>query len=426
MQYAAIILLLALSAFFSSVETAFSSVNRIRLKAEASNGNRKAELALKIAESYDRTLTSILVGNNIVNIFSASLATLICTDLFAERFGVGTATAISTAAMTVLVLIFGEILPKSMAKQNPEKFALGTCGLLNFFIIILTPISVIFGALQKAVLKMFENDSQAPSVTEDELKYIIDEIEEEGVLEEKESDLVRSALEFDDRSVSEILIPRVKITAVEQHDSIDHIRELFFRDQYSRMPVYDKTIDDIIGFIHERDFFRLTVSDSSADSISGIIHDCLYITEFNTVSEVLSRMQKEKTHMAIIKDQYGGTSGMVTMEDLIEELLGEIYDETDEEDHSITKISDNEYEAAAEYAVHDLEELLELPDGTIQTESVTLGGWSLELFGHIPEPGEVAYDSCFRITVLEAEDNRIIRLRINISDDLKSSENSHS
>lgn len=415
MQYVVIIILLALSAFFSSVETAFSSVNKIRLKADADKGSKKAALALKIAESFDKTLTTILVGNNIVNIFSASLATLICTDLFAERFGVGTATAISTAAMTVLVLIFGEILPKSMAKQSPEKFALATCGLLNFFILILSPVSVIFGALQKRVVKAFSSGSDSPTVTEDELKYIIDEIEEEGVLEEKESELVRSALEFDDRSVSEILIPRVRITAVEKNDSIEHIKELFFRDRYSRMPVFEKSIDNIVGFIHERDFFQLIVTDPEADDISEIIHDCLFITEFRTVSEALSLMQKEKTHMAIIKDQYGGTEGMVTMEDLIEELLGEIYDETDEVEQAVVKLSDNEYEAEADYAVHDLEELLELPEGTIKSESVTVGGWALELFERIPEAGESVYDGIFRITVLEAEDNRVIKLKINIA-----------
>lgn len=409
MEYAAIILLIIMSAFFSATETAFSSVNKIRLKHEASNGNKKAARALKIAENFDKTLTTILVGNNIVNILSTSLGTVICTELFGAK-GVG----IATAAMTVLILIFGEIMPKSLAKENAEKFALAFGGLLNVFIVVLTPVTFIFRGLKNLVSKIFKSGSDAPSVTEDELKYIIDEIEEEGVLEEQESDLVRSALEFDDKNVSEVLIPRVRITAVEKNDSLEHIRELFFTEQYSRMPVYEKNIDNIIGFIHERDFFKLTVSDEHAEGIESIIHEVIYITEFQTVSEVLARMQKEKIHMAIIKDQYGGTYGMVTMEDLIEELLGEIYDETDEEDHSFIKISDNEYDAAADFNLREFEEKLGLPEDTIKSESYTLGGWTLELFGRIPQAGDEVKDGVFTLKVLEAEENRIIRLKITV------------
>lgn len=409
MEYAAIILLIIMSAFFSATETAFSSVNKIRLKHEASNGNKKAARALKIAENFDKTLTTILVGNNIVNILSTSLGTVICTELFGAK-GVG----IATAAMTVLILIFGEIMPKSLAKENAEKFALSFGGLLNVFIVVLTPVTFIFRGLKNLVSKLFKSGSDAPSVTEDELKYIIDEIEEEGVLEEQESDLVRSALEFDDKNVSEVLIPRVRITAVEKNDSLEHIRELFFTEQYSRMPVYEKNIDNIIGFIHERDFFKLTVSDEHADGIESIIHEVIYITEFQTVSEVLARMQKEKIHMAIIKDQYGGTYGMVTMEDLIEELLGEIYDETDEEDHSFIKVSENEYDAAADFNLREFEEKLGLPEDTIKSESYTLGGWALELFGRIPQAGDEVKDGIFTLKVLEAEENRIIRLKITV------------
>ena len=409
MEYVAIGLLLMMSAFFSSVETAFSSVNKIRLKHAAAEGDKRAEKALSIADNFDKALTTILVGNNIVNIMSTSLGTVVCTKLFGES-GVG----IATAAMTVLVLVFGEITPKSIAKENAEKFALTFGGLLSFFMTILTPITIIFRGLKNAVSKLFKSGDSAPSVTEDELKYIIDEIEEEGVLEEQEGDLVRSALEFDEKSVSEILIPRVKIVAVEKSDSLDHIRDIFFREQYSRMPVYDKNIDNIIGFIHERDFFRLTVCNEAAQGIDSIIHELIYITEFQTVSEVLSRMQKEKVHMAVIKDQYGGTYGMVTMEDLIEELLGEIYDETDEEDNSFIKISDNEFETAAELNLRDFEEQAGIPENTIESESYTISGWALELFGRIPDMGDTAADGIFTLKILEAEENRVIRLKITV------------
>ncbi|MCM1577395.1 MAG: hemolysin family protein [Ruminococcus sp.] len=410
MEYVSIGLLLLLSAFFSSVETAFSSVNKIRLKAIANNGDRRAEKALAIAEDFDKALTAILVGNNIVNIMSTSLGTVICTSLFGAK-GVG----IATAAMTVLVLIFGEILPKSLAKENAEKFSLMTAGLLNFFIIILTPITAVFGDLKKAVTRLFKSSESVPTVTEDELKYIIDEIEEEGVLEEQESELVRSALEFDDKNVSEVLIPRVKITAVEKDDDPDHIREVFFEEQYSRLPVYEKNIDNIIGFIHERDFFRLIIGGEKAN-IEKIIRSCIYITEFSGVSETLSKMQKEKIHLAVVKDQYGGTYGMVTMEDLIEELLGEIYDEADEESSSAVKISDGCYELAAEFGVGDMEELFGIPKNTVDSSSVTVGGWAMEVFGRIPEAGETAEDGIFAVEILEAEENRIVRLKVSVKD----------
>ena len=409
MKVVIIAVLLMLSAICSATETAFSSCNRIRLKKLADDGNKSAKKAMNICDNFDKALTAILVGNNVVNISSSSIATV----LFTEKFGKGSV-GLATVVMTVLVLIFGEILPKSLAKENAEKFALSFGGLLNVFIVVLTPVTFIFRGLKNLVSKLFKSGSDAPSVTEDELKYIIDEIEEEGVLEEQESDLVRSALEFDDKNVSEVLIPRVRITAVEKNDSLEHIRELFFTEQYSRMPVYEKNIDNIIGFIHERDFFKLTVSDEHADGIESIIHEVIYITEFQTVSEVLARMQKEKIHMAIIKDQYGGTYGMVTMEDLIEELLGEIYDETDEEDHSFIKISDNEYDAAADFNLREFEEKLGLPEDTIKSESYTLGGWALELFGRIPQAGDEVKDGVFTLKVLEAEENRIIRLKITV------------
>ncbi len=409
MEYAAIGLLLAMSAFFSSAETAFSSVNKIRLKHAAAEGNVSAARALKIAESFDKALTAILVGNNVVNILSTSLSTVLCTRIFGTS-GVG----IATAVMTVLVLTFGEILPKSYAKNHAERLSMLFSGILNFIMIILTPVTAAFGALQRLMQRISGGGKAAPSVTEDELKYIIDEIEGEGVLEEQESDLVRSALEFDDKNISEILVPRVRITAVEKNDSIEHIRELFFSDCYSRIPVYEKNIDNIIGFIHERDFFRLTVNNENTDSIDSIIREVIYITEFSTVSEALAKMQKKKIHMAIIMDQYGGTYGLVTMEDLIEEVFGEIYDETDEEDNSFVRLSENEFEAAAELNIGDMEERLGLPEDTVKSESYTIGGWAMELFGRIPEKDDEAESGIFRLKILEAEENRIVRIKITL------------
>ena len=410
-SYIAIAVLLVMSALFSSMETAFSSVNKIRLKHEASNGNKKAERALNIAENFDKALTSILVGNNIVNILSSSLGTVIFTKIF------GTAgVAISTAVMTVLVLIFGEIIPKSFAKQNAEKCALAFAGILGGIMFILTPISAIFSQLQKALAKISKPDD-SPNFTEDELKYIIEEIEDQGVLEEQESDLVRSALEFDDITVEQILVPRVKVVAVERNEDIETITEIFIRDRYTRLPVYEETVDNIVGLINEKDFFALVTRPEGIPAgagIEGIIQKALYVSEMKLISEVLYEMQRSKIHMAIVKDQYGGTSGIVTMEDIIEELVGEIYDENDEVIDSVVEVAENTYDIQADTSISDMLEKLGLPNDLIETDSNSVGGWVMELFGRIPENGDTITTGIFTVTVLEADEQSVSKVGIKL------------
>lgn len=410
-NYIAIAVLLVMSALFSSMETAFSSVNKIRLKHEASNGNKKAERALNIAENFDKALTSILVGNNIVNILSSSLGTVIFTKIF------GTAgVAISTAVMTVLVLIFGEIIPKSFAKQNAEKCALAFAGILGGIMFILTPISAIFSQLQKALAKISKPDD-SPNFTEDELKYIIEEIEDQGVLEEQESDLVRSALEFDDITVEQILVPRVKVVAVERNEDIETITEIFIRDRYTRLPVYEETVDNIVGLINEKDFFALVTRPEGIPAgagIEGIIQKALYVSEMKLISEVLYEMQRSKIHMAIVKDQYGGTSGIVTMEDIIEELVGEIYDENDEVIDSVVEVAENTYDIQADTSISDMLEKLGLPNDLIETDSNSVGGWVMELFGRIPETGDTITTGIFTVTVLEADEQSVSKVGIKL------------
>lgn len=404
-----IIILIAMSALFSSMETAFSSVNKIRLKHQASEGNKKAAKALEIAESFDKALTTILVGNNIVNILSSSLGTLVFTTIFGAA-GV----AVSTAVMTVLVLIFGEIIPKSFAKQNAEKCALGFAGLLNVLMLILTPISAFFSVIQREITKLSKSED-TPNFTEDELKYIIEEIEDQGVLEEQESDLVRSALEFDEITIEQILVPRVKVVAVEKNEDTQNILEIFKRDRYSRLPVYEDSIDDIIGLINEKDFFAMYLeSEGKSFSIEPIIQKALYISEMKLISEVLKEMQKTKIHMAIVKDQYGGTSGIVTMEDIIEELVGEIYDENDEVVHNIVEVAEHIYDVQADISINDMLEKLELPDDLIDTDSNTVGGWVMELFGRIPEEGDTITKGIFTITVLEADEQSVSKVGIRL------------
>ena len=408
MQLIIIALLIAMSAFFSATETAFSSVNKIRLKNYAANGNKRAAKALSIAENFDKALTAILIGNNIVNIASASLGTIVFTQLLGPS-GVG----ISTAVMTVVVLIFGEILPKSVAKENAESFSLAVSGILSFLIVVMTPLVWFFSLIKKAAVRLIGNKSSQPTVTEDELKYIIEEIEDQGVLEEQESDLVRSALEFDEITVERILIPRVNICAIEKDDSIDKIRDVFISEKYSRLPVYDKSIDNIIGIVHEKEFFGLLVSGGKI--LSDIICDVLYIPQTKRISEILLEMQKKKIHMAIIIDEYGGTLGIVTLEDIIEELVGEIYDENDEIILPVISLGDNRYSVSADVSINDMLEYMELPVGLIESDSTSVGGWVMELFERIPDAGDRISSGIFDITVGKVDEQRIESLTVTVS-----------
>ena len=409
MSYIAIVILIAMSALFSSMETAFSSVNKVRLKHNAANGSKRAAKALEISENFDKALTTILVGNNIVNILSSALGTVIFTGLFGAA-GV----AVATAVMTVLVLIFGEIIPKSFAKQNAEKCALAFAALLNVLMVLLTPISAFFAVIQRGITKISKS-GDSPDFTEDELKYIIEEIEDQGVLEEQESDLVRSALEFDEITIEQILVPRVKVVAVERNEDISNILEIFKRDRYSRLPVYEDTIDNIIGLINEKDFFAMYLeSEGKPSDIEHIIQKALYISEMKLISEVLKEMQRTKIHMAIVKDQYGGTSGIVTMEDIIEELVGEIYDENDEVIHNIVEVAEHIYDVQADISINDMLEKLELPVDLIETDSNTVGGWVMELFGRIPEKNDTITEGIFTITVLEADEQSVSKVGIRL------------
>jgi len=398
-----ILALMILSALFSACETAFSSVNKIRLKHAAAQGDKKAARALSIAEAFDRALTAILIGNNLVNILSASLGTIFFTQLFGEG-GVG----ISTMAMTVLVLIFGEILPKSYAKAHAEQMTRFFAAPLHALIFLLTPLIFLFNLLSKLV----QSKKGEPSVTEDELKVIVEQIEEEGVLEEQESDLVRSALEFDETTVNEVLVPRVKITAVPQNAEIAEVKRVFLEERYSRLPVYDGTLDDVTGFITEKDFFALL--ETGGTSLAPIIQKMIRLPEFAHISEAMKQMQRAKSHIALVVDQYGGTKGIITLEDIIEELVGEIYDEADEIIPMLTKEKEDCYIVSGEYSVADLLDALELPDDKVNAESNSVGGWVTELAGHIAEAGETVSGEWFRMTVLQMDDQRVQRVRLQI------------
>ena len=403
-----IIILMILSAFFSASETAFSTVNKIRLRNYANQGNKRAERALKIVNDFDKALTAILIGNNIVNIASASLATIV----FTEKFG-ASSVGIATIVMTIVVLIFGEILPKSLAKENAERFTLVISAIMSALIFILKPFVLMFIYLKKFITKIFvKKNINNPSVTEEELKYIIEEIEDEGVLEEQESDLLKSALEFDEIALSQILIPRVNIIGVEATDDVEKVKDIFITERYSRMPVYDKTMDSIVGIIHQKDFFNLYIN--GGKDITPIVQEALFFSEHKKISEVMNEMQRTKNHMAIVIDQYGGTEGLVTLEDIIEELVGEIYDENDDDERDFIKVSDNCYNVSGGLSISDFLEYLELGEDIIVTDCNSIGGWVMELLEHVAENGEKVTSGIFNITVLEIDEQQIKRVQIDI------------
>lgn len=402
-----ICILLALSAVCSATETAFSSANRIRLKNMAASGKRSAQKALDITENFDKALTAILIGNNVANILSSSMTTV----LFTKMFGNGSV-AYATLVLTVLVLIFGEILPKSFAKENSESFSMFMAAPLSAAMFILTPAIWLFSIIKRGVDKLIGGKKQQPSFTEEELKYIIDESETEGVLEEQESELVRSALDFDETMIEEVLVPRVNVVGIERSADIERIKQVFLENSYSRLPVYEKSMDSIVGIIHQIDFFRLYM-DGGRD-IEGVMSTPLYISENKRISEVMKMMQKRKVHMAVVVDQYGGTAGICTLEDIIEELVGEIYDERDEEDDSFLPLGEDRWIISGELSVSDFLEKAGLDDDMIKADANSMGGWVTEQIERFPTHGEHITLGEFVIDVDMENDQRIDKLTIEL------------
>ncbi len=410
MNIVLIIILIAMSAFFSASETAISSVNRIRLKSMAENGSRGAERALKILTKYDKALTTILIGNNIVNIATSSISTILCIQLVGEKYG----SLVSTVAVTIIVLIFGEVMPKGLAKDHAEGVCIGVSAIITFLMLIFTPFSSFFILLKKGIAKLFHN-KKSVSVTEEELMAIIDEIEGEGVLEEQESDLVRSALQFDEITADEIITPRVRIVAVEVNDSAEEVRAKFLKEQYSRMPVFEKNLDNIVGIINEKDFIKAYDQKGAELSVRELIQETIYVPSMQKISEVLRVMQKRKCHMSVVLDQHGGTLGIVTMEDLLEELVGEIWDESDEVKSPVTVRGEGEFDIYGEVSLNSLRRFLESRDIDLEidSEAHTVAGW---VFGSIPKNGDVTETEELTLEVLDAAELRVNKVRITLKE----------
>ena len=397
----ALIALVALSAFFSASETAYTSLNRARLKSMANGGSRRAERALRLSEDYDRLLSGILIGNNIVNILSASLATV----LFVRLLG-GAGVSVSTAAMTVVVLMFGEIAPKSIAKERPERIALAFYPALSAILWLLTPITFLAACWQKLVYRVFK-PSDDHGITEEELITIVEEAESGGEIDEHESELIRSAIEFGDLTAEDILTPRVEIVAVEIGDSADEIARAFEESGRSRLPVYEESIDNIVGILHEKEFYRLR----GKAPLKAMMTKPLCVVPSTQVDALLKLLQRTKNHMAVVMDEYGGVTGIVTMEDILEELVGDIWDEHDQVVEDIVALGEGEWRVAGGASLDDLREVAPI-DG--EYDSVTVNGWVLEALGRFPQAGEQFDIGRLRVTVESADKRKIDRIHLEL------------
>ncbi len=399
-----IFVLILLSAFFSATETAFSFVNKIRIQHSVENGDKKANTVLYIIEHFDNALTAILICNNVVNLGCSSIATMLCLKIWGE---IGP--AIATGLTTLLVLTFGEVIPKCLAKEHCDNFAMKTAGILKVITILLTPLVFIFIKLKSLALKIAGSKDDAPSVTENELKYIVESIEEEGVLEESESEMVRSALDFDEKTAEEILTPRVDVVFINIEDTPEKIKEIIIENRYSRIPVYENTTDNIVGILHTRDYLE-SLADGNAPELKKIIQPPFFVFKSQQLSKILNSFKKTRDHMAIVTDEYGGTLGIVTMEDLLEEIVGDIWDEDEEIEHSYYKIGKDEFLVNGDIEIEDMLALFDLDENAIESDSVTVGGLILENAGDIPHKRESIEYGGFRFTVMEVKNQRIMRV----------------
>jgi len=399
---AALLVCVALSAFFSSSETAFTSANRVRLKTMAQSGNKRAQLALDLAEDYDRLITTILVGNNIVNIAGTALATVFFTQLLGS-YG----PTASTVVMTVLILIFGEVSPKAIAKESPESLAMAFGPVLLFLRTILTPINAIFVQWKKLLSRMFK-PADSESHIEEELISMVDEAQTDGDMDAHEGELIRSAIEFnDDRDILSIMTPRVDVTALEDTVSVEEAASIFRESGYSRMPVYHEDMDHIVGILHEKDFYAL--AHNGERDITAMMKPPICAPSSLKLTKVLKLFQKEKTHMAIVVDEFGGTEGIVTMEDVLEELVGEIYDEHDDVDQQLVSMEDGSYLVEGSMQLSELLDMLNVED---VYSADTVGGWAAEVMGCIPFVGAAFETDDLSGMVTQMEKRRVTQLRI--------------
>ena len=398
-----IVACLVCSSYFSATETAFSTMNHARMKTMADKGNKSAALALKLSDNYDTLLSTILIGNNLVNILLSSLATL----LFVKMLGSSTGTTASTLVTTVLVLIFGEISPKSIAKESPESFAMFSAPIIRVLMVVLTPVTWIFAQWKKILTRLFKKDGDDRAMTDEELMTIVEEAEQDGGIDAEESTLIRSAIEFMDLESIDIYTPRVDIVSVSLDESKEEIAKIFLDTGFSRLPVYEENIDHIIGIINQKDFHNFIYNTDR--SIKEIVRPVLFITPTMKIGSLLKKLQASKTHIAIILDEFGGTEGLVTIEDIVEELVGDIWDEHDQVVTEVEKISNEEYLMAGSTSIDDVFEELGIEK---EVDVNTLSGWVMEVLACIPKEGDSFVSDGYKVTVVKMDERRIEKVRV--------------
>ena len=404
-----LVLLITMSAYFSATETAYSSLNKIKLKSIANKGNKKAKLALELSEKYDSVISTILIGNNIVNIATASLATVLFTKLLGSS-GV----TVSTIVMTILILIFGEISPKSIAKDIPESFAIVSAPLLNVFCIILKPVNYIFCLWKKLISKVLKIQKHS-GITEDEILTIAEEAENEGGINPQQLEIIKSAIELNEQEVIEAFTPRVDMIAVKDSCSKEELLNLFIESGFSRIPVYHDNIDNVIGIINEKDLINIVVNNNN-EEISSIIKPLNVIQPHMKLSHLLKVLQNNKSHMALIADEYGGTMGIITLEDILEELVGEIWDEHDKVVNDIEKIGEDEYIVRGNANIEKVLEEVDLED---EFEVNSVNGWVIQQFGKIPKVGESFEYKNLKIVIQKATKRCVLEIRITVDEPLE-------
>lgn len=397
----AIVLLVMCSAYFSATETAFTSLNTIRMKTWAENGDKRAARALALEQDYDKLLSSILIGNNIVNITATTISTLLFTKIFVT-YGA----TISTVVITIVVLIFGEISPKSVAKEFPERFAMFSAPILRVIILVLTPLNFLFSMWKKLLSKIFK-PSGDDGITEEELMGIVDQAESEGGLDAHEGDLIRASIEFNELDVSDILTPRVDLVAVDEESTMQEVGALFVENGYSRLPIYHETIDNIIGVVHQKDFYKARVR--GEDRLAMIKSPVVYTTPNTKIFKLLRILQMNKVHMAVVVDEYGGTEGIVTLEDILEELVGEIWDEHDEVTEFLHKQPDGSYNIDCTTDLDDMYDLFEIKG---ECEASTVSGWVLEQIDRIPKQGDHFIAEGLEVTVTAVDNRRVMEINV--------------
>ena len=401
-QYIAImVVLILLSSYFSATETAFSSLNKTRLKTMIEKGNKKARLSLSLAENYDKLISTILIGNNIVNIATASIGTVLFTKIYGDL-----GATVSTIVVTVLVLIFGEVIPKSIAKDMPEKFSMFAAPVINVLIVVFAPINFLFTMLKKLIAKFIKVE-ESERMSQEELLMIVDEVQQEGSIDDDESEIIKNAIEFSELSAEDILTHRVDLEAVPITAEKEEIAKKFWDTRFSRLLVYEENIDNIIGVIHLKDFY--TEDGIIRKDIKSIITRPLFVQKSEKINDLLKILQKNKSHIAVILDEYGGTLGIVTMEDILEELVGEIWDEHDEVVEDFKKIDEDTFLVDGSLNFDDFSDFFDIES---ETESISVGGWAMEQLGKIAEKGDSFEFDDLSITICETDSHRVTKIKV--------------